>query len=77
MAGIGCQIGLSRARSLRVTLQSANDFPAALIVAKVTRDRIMREYHKEFPAYGFDHHFGYPTEAHRRIIQKIGPCSID
>ncbi len=49
---------------------------AASIVAKVTRDRIMREYHGEFPAYGFDQHFGYPTESHRQIIQKIGPCPI-
>ena len=49
---------------------------AASIVAKVTRDRIMREYHIEYPAYGFDQHFGYPTESHRLIIKLIGPCTI-
>ncbi len=49
---------------------------AASIVAKVTRDRIMREYHIEYPAYGFDQHFGYPTESHRLIIKQIGPCTI-
>lgn len=49
---------------------------AASIVAKVTRDRIMREYHMEYPAYGFDQHFGYPTESHRLILKQIGPCPI-
>ncbi|MBL0060323.1 MAG: ribonuclease HII [bacterium] len=49
---------------------------AASIIAKVTRDRIMREYHIEFPDYGFDQHFGYPTESHRLIIKQIGPCPI-
>lgn len=49
---------------------------AASIVAKVTRDKIMREYHEQYPEYGFNRHFGYPTSAHRAIIAQIGPCPI-
>jgi ribonuclease HII len=49
---------------------------AASIVAKVTRDRIMREYDEIFPAYGFARHFGYPTAEHRRKIRELGPCPI-
>jgi ribonuclease HII len=47
---------------------------AAGIVAKVTRDRIMMELHEKYPAYGFDKHKGYATEAHREAIVKHGPC---
>jgi ribonuclease HII len=47
---------------------------AAGIVAKVTRDRIMMELHKEYPVYGFDRHKGYATAAHRKAIIKYGPC---
>lgn len=49
---------------------------AASIIAKVTRDRIMVEYHKLFPEYGFAKHKGYPTESHRRVLSQIGPCPI-
>ena len=49
---------------------------AASILAKVTRDRIMVEYHREFPEYGFAKHKGYPTESHRRVLSQIGPCPI-
>jgi ribonuclease HII len=49
---------------------------AASIVAKVTRDRIMTEYDRLYPAYGFARHFGYPTAAHRLRIREIGPCPI-
>ena len=49
---------------------------AASIIAKVTRDAIMREYHKQFPQYGFDRHKGYPTKAHRQAIEAHGPCTI-
>ena len=47
---------------------------AAGIVAKVTRDRIMMELHKEYPQYGFDRHKGYGTAVHREAILKYGPC---
>ncbi len=49
---------------------------AASIIAKVTRDRIMRRYHKKYPKYGFDRHKGYPTKLHRRKLKKYGLCKI-
>lgn len=49
---------------------------AASIVAKVTRDRMMKRYHVEYPQFGFDAHKGYPTRAHRSAIQKFGSCPI-
>lgn len=49
---------------------------AASILAKVTRDRIMREYDKEFPEYGFAGHKGYGSSAHIEAIRKYGPCRI-
>ena len=42
---------------------------AASIVAKVTRDRMMAEYHKMYPAYGFDRNKGYGTKAHYEGIE--------
>ena len=49
---------------------------AASILAKVTRDRIMMEYHDEFPQYNFAQHKGYPTPAHKAALLRHGPCSI-
>ena len=49
---------------------------AASIVAKVTRDAIMEQYHLEYPQYNFARHKGYPTAEHRRVIREIGPCPI-
>ncbi|MCD6177816.1 ribonuclease HII [bacterium] len=49
---------------------------AASIVAKVLRDRIMKNYHKKFPHYRFDLHKGYPTKTHRMLLRKYGPCKI-
>ena len=49
---------------------------AASIIAKVTRDRIMREYDKSYPHYGFAKHKGYGTEEHYRALAKYGPCRI-
>lgn len=49
---------------------------AASILAKVTRDRLMHEYHIKFPQYGFDRHKGYSTRAHLDAIEKFGFCSI-
>jgi ribonuclease HII len=49
---------------------------AASIIAKVTRDRIMREYDAVYPEYGFARHKGYPTKDHRKAIVKFGPCLI-
>lgn len=49
---------------------------AASILAKVTRDRIMQGYDLIYPAYGFKQHKGYPTQAHRGILKRIGFCAI-
>ena len=49
---------------------------AASIIAKVTRDKIMKNYHKKYPCYCFDKHKGYPTELHRKLLGKFGPCPI-
>lgn len=49
---------------------------AASIIAKVTRDRIMNDYHKKYPEYGFDEHKGYGTEKHRKALIEHGPSPI-
>lgn len=49
---------------------------AASILAKVTRDRMMYEYDKVFPMYGFAKHKGYGTKAHIEAIQENGLCMI-
>ena len=49
---------------------------AASVIAKVTRDRLMREYDALYPEYGFASHKGYGTAAHIEAIRKYGPCPI-
>ncbi len=49
---------------------------AASIVAKVTRDRMMRELDQIYPEYGFAGHKGYGTAAHIAAIRAFGPCPI-
>ncbi len=49
---------------------------AASIIAKVTRDRIMREWDKVYPQYGFAQHKGYGTSAHINAIKEFGPCPL-
>ena len=49
---------------------------AASVLAKVTRDRLMREFDRQFPGYGFAEHKGYGTPAHLTAIAKLGPCAI-
>jgi len=49
---------------------------AASILAKVTRDAIMADYHRQYPDYGFDHNHGYPTPEHLALLKKHGPCPI-
>lgn len=49
---------------------------AASIIAKVTRDRLMDEYDREYPQYGFSRHKGYGTSEHIEAIRKYGPCPI-
>ena len=49
---------------------------AASIVAKVTRDRLMREYDKIMPQYGFASHKGYVSKEHIEALRKYGPSPI-
>ena len=49
---------------------------AASIIAKVTRDRIMREWDKVYPEYGFASHKGYGTAKHIAAIKEYGPCPL-
>jgi ribonuclease HII len=48
---------------------------AASVVAKVTRDALMRDLQETFPAYGFSRHKGYSTPAHMRALAQHGPCT--
>ena len=49
---------------------------AASIIAKVTRDRLMEEYDRQYPEYGFGSHKGYGTAEHIAAVEKYGPCPI-
>jgi ribonuclease HII len=49
---------------------------AASIVAKVSRDRLMRRICRLYPAYRFSEHFGYATKAHLAAIAEHGPCPL-
>ncbi len=49
---------------------------AASIVAKVTRDKMMKRYHKIYPNYSFDKHKGYGTKLHLERLKIYGPCPI-
>jgi ribonuclease HII len=48
----------------------------ASIIAKVTRDRMMEEYDKKYPGYGFAKNMGYGTKEHTDALRKLGPCEI-
>jgi ribonuclease HII len=49
---------------------------AASIIAKVTRDNIMREIDQLYPNYGFKQHKGYGTKFHLEKLAQYGPCAI-
>lgn len=49
---------------------------SASIVAKVTRDRLMKDYAKIYPEYHFEKHKGYGTAAHYAALREFGPCDI-
>ena len=86
--GLGCEVdrvlldgkwdfvGGGRARAIvrgeRVSLSIA----AASILAKVTRDRMMRELDDHYPGYGFAQNKGYPCHRHRSALQFAGPSAI-
>lgn len=49
---------------------------AASVLAKVTRDRLMVEFDRAYPGYGFAAHKGYGTAAHLAALRELGPCPI-
>ncbi|HYY30706.1 MAG TPA: ribonuclease HII [Chthoniobacterales bacterium] len=56
--------------------QKSLSIAAASVIAKVTRDRIMKKWHGEYPQYSFDQNKGYGTRAHVASLQIHGPCPI-
>jgi len=56
--------------------QKSLSIAAASVIAKVTRDRMMCQYHKLYPQYGFDKHKGYGTRQHFAAISQFGTCKI-
>ena len=55
---------------------TVKEISMASIIAKVTRDRIMRQWDEVYPEYGFAKHKGYGTAEHINVIRKIGPCKL-
>ena len=68
-------LGLPQQALVKGESKSAS-IAAASIIAKVSRDRLMAQYHQQFPEYCFDRHKGYPTALHRQLVKKFGPCEI-
>ncbi len=73
----------NRAPQSEITLETiirgdskSHSIAAASIIAKVTRDRLMVDFHNQWPVYGFDSHKGYATEKHLHAIAMHGPCEI-
>lgn len=64
------QEAIVKGDSLSISVASAS------IIAKVSRDRIMEMYHRQFPQYNFLKNKGYGTEEHREAIKKYGHCKI-
>src|SRR5437764_769075 len=64
--------GLAIWKGDRVTASVA----AASVVAKVSRDRMMRDLHERYPLYGFDRHKGYVTDEHVAALAEHGPSPV-
>jgi ribonuclease HII len=64
------QVGIVKGDAKSVSIAAAS------IIAKVTRDRMMVDYDKIYPEYGFARHKGYGTKAHRDALKKYGMCAI-
>lgn len=82
---LNAEFTLTDAMPLKTTLahesiikgdQKSISIGAASIIAKVTRDQIMRDLHQQYPLYGFDLHKGYLTKTHHNQIKKHGPCPV-
>ena len=63
----------------QAVVKADSKFPqvmAASIIAKVGRDKLMREYDALYPEYGYARHKGYPTQAHKEVCRRLGPSPI-
>lgn len=80
--GNDIHLDLSKITSLKenayIVKGDANSYTigCASIVAKVYRDKLMEDYAKTYPVYGFDKHKGYGTKAHIDAVKENGPCII-
>ena len=68
---LGCQV-----RTIVQGDRLEPSISAASILAKVSRDRLMREMNLRYPGYEFDRHKGYPTARHLHYLNTLGPCEI-
>jgi ribonuclease HII len=68
--------GVENIRTMVKADAAIPEVSAASILAKVTRDREMVAFGKEYPQYGFEKHKGYGTKGHREAISKYGRCKI-
>ncbi|MDR2446628.1 MAG: ribonuclease HII [Treponema sp.] len=76
IAGYGAA---SRGVPVRAQVKADGNIPqvmAASILAKEARDRVMEEYAKQYPQYGYERHKGYPTRLHCERILQYGPSPI-
>lgn len=64
------QLSLSKGDSLSISIAAAS------LIAKYTRDEMMKEYSLIYPEYGFDKNAGYGTRSHIKAIKKYGLCDI-
>jgi len=69
-------VGGGRATTIVRGERESLSIAAASILAKVTRDRIMREMDEHFPAFCFSENKGYPCHRHRAALQMLGPTTI-
>jgi len=56
--------------------QRSQSIAAASILAKVTRDRLMEAFHRQYPQYNFRKNKGYGTREHMKALQTYGACPI-
>lgn len=75
--------GNQRPKGIKIPMETvikgdakSHSIAAASIIAKVTRDRLLYEYDRLYPAYGFLKHKGYGTKIHIDAIKQYGPCDI-